>query len=182
MAQNRKPPCYLEYAATMLANRRFRYMTLAERGLLYTLRLECWENKETPANTHDLAKYLGIEATEINNVLTDNVKSFFNESNSLFNCPELEDYRKHLAEIRLKQSKGGKQGAAITNAKNNKTVNNGNTSDTSNPRDSRESLVKLNTVKQNQNHTLESDDIDPWVEEYNGTLKVVDNEYARTKG
>ena len=183
MAQNRKPPCYQEYAATMLANRRFRYMTLAERGLLYNLRLECWENKEVPANSSELAKYLGIEETEISKALTVNVKSFFNESNSLFNCPELEDYRRHLEEIKLKQSKGGKKGAAITNSKTNNSEKDSNSSNPRVPRRvSRESVVKISTKKQSQNQSLESGDIDPWISEYDNALKVVDNEYLRMKG
>ena len=41
---------------------------------------------------------------------------FFNVSDGWVTCPELEDYRLHLKEIRAKQSSGGKKGAAKTNA------------------------------------------------------------------
>jgi hypothetical protein len=114
MTQNRKPPAYQEYAASTLANRQFRLMTLAERGLFHTLRLECWENKQVPSNGHELAKYLGYEVSEVQKALSDNVKGFFIESNGLFSCPEIEDYRQHIVERRVKQSAGGKQGAAMT--------------------------------------------------------------------
>ncbi len=120
MTQNRKAPAYQEYAASTLANRQFRLMTLAERGLFHTLRLECWENKQVPSNDHQLAKYLGYEVSEIQIALTDNVKSFFVESNGLFSCPEIEDYRQHLDDIKIKQREGGKRGAAMTNGKQNK--------------------------------------------------------------
>ena len=57
MAQNRLPaPCYQEYAASMLANLDFRQMPLSARGLLYTLRLECWENHRLPADSNKLCK------------------------------------------------------------------------------------------------------------------------------
>lgn len=51
MSQNRDAPAYQEYAATILAQLSFRTMTLQERGLLYTMRLECWVNMRLPQNT-----------------------------------------------------------------------------------------------------------------------------------
>ena len=63
--QNRKPPAYMEYAATMLAQLPFRTMTLQDRGLLYTMRLECWENVRLPDNHKDLANVLGRSVAEI---------------------------------------------------------------------------------------------------------------------
>jgi hypothetical protein len=139
-------------------------MTLAERGLFHTLRLECWENKQVPSNGHELAKYLGYDVSEIQKALSDNVKSFFVESNGLFTCPELEDYRQHLEDIKLKQSKGGKQGAAMTNAK----LRTGKPSSNSQAsrRGDDESLVKLSTEKQSQTQPLESGVNDEWVNEY----------------
>ena len=65
--------------------------------------------------------------------LTIRVDGFFNVSDGWVTCPELEDYRLHLKEIRAKQSSGGKKGAAKTNAGKSQV--------------SRESVVKLNTVQ-----------------------------------
>ena len=48
--QNRKPPAYQEYAATILAQLPFRAMNLQDRGLLFTMRLECWVNTRLPSN------------------------------------------------------------------------------------------------------------------------------------
>ena len=48
MAQNRTPPAYQEYAASVIANGDYRVLSLAERGLLYTLKLECWVNHRVP--------------------------------------------------------------------------------------------------------------------------------------
>ena len=40
--------------------RDFRQMPLAARGLLYTLRLECWENHRLPADWASLPAFLGL--------------------------------------------------------------------------------------------------------------------------
>ena len=110
MVQHRKAPAYQEYAATLLVNKQFRLMTLAERGLLYTLKLECWENVEIPANEADMAKYLGYDLSELKLALTARVKAFFTEHNGFYTSNELEDYRQHLEDRKTKQSEGGKKG------------------------------------------------------------------------
>jgi hypothetical protein len=166
MAQNRKPPAYMEYAAAILANRDFRLMSLAERGLLFTIRLECWENIEVPVAHDQLAKYIGHEAAEVKSALTQRVKTFLHEKDDTFVCPELDNYRQHLADIRAKRSAGGKSGAAITNAKKQRIKDDSFyiTNHSTNPQVTRqgadESLVKLSTVKSSQEQSLETSYID----------------------
>ena len=63
MAQNRKPPAYQEYASTMLANISFRSMNMEARGLLHTMRLECWANYELPSDLELLSSVLGKPVT-----------------------------------------------------------------------------------------------------------------------
>lgn len=163
MAQNRKPPAYQEYAATILADRKFRLMTPNERGLFYTMKLECWENGSVPANPFELAKYLAIDVLEIENLLTDNVKSFFHLQGQDFINPELENYRQHLAERREKQSEGGKKGAQKVNSKHFKQER----GDLQAPRQgSRESLVQLNSSQVIQTQSLETDELDEWKDDY----------------
>lgn len=166
MAQNRKPPAYQEYAATILADRNFRLMTLAERGLLYTIRLESWQNSTLPASPKELAKYLGYEPSDIENALTEKVKVFIEISGSDFTCPEIEDYRQHIIERKKKQSEGGKKGAKSTNSRHKQQ-----SGDSQLPRqDTRESLVKLSTDKQSQNQPLENSnnsiDVNEWINDY----------------
>ena len=190
MVQNRKPPAYQEYAATILADRNFRLMTLAERGLFFSMRLECWQNGEVPAIENDLAKYLGYELSEIQSALTKHVKSFFTLNNGSFYSPELEDYRQHLDERKTKQSEGGKRGAAIVNGKSNKPRRQDSASDSAklsgNSQVTRRgeggSLVKLSTEKQSQTQSLENGVNDEWLNDYDKGLQVVDNEYSRMKG
>ena len=184
MAQNRKAPAYQEYAATMLANRNFRLMTLAERGLFYTLRLECWENMLVPASKHELSKYLGYDVAELEKAMTAHVKAFLLENDGLFTCPELDDYRQHLEERKNKQSEGGKRGAASKNGKVNRPRKTGEAGDVArSPRNSQlpqreslRSLVKSSTVKQSQNQSLGNGNIpistnDEWVQDYENTSK-----------
>ena len=171
--QNRKPPAYMEYAATMLAQLPFRTMTLQDRGLLYTMHLECWENVRLPGNHKDLANVLGRLVAEIAESLGA-VMPFFDLQDGFIICPELEDYRMHLADQKKKQSQGGKRGSAITNSKRRvKTINNGITSTSQLPRQgSDESLVKSSTDKLSQTQSIKKVVVpvdDPWVKDYEAT-------------
>jgi len=130
MAQNRPAPCYQEYSAWMLANINFRQMPLAARGLLYTLRLECWENHRLPSDSKKLANVLRFDEEEITSAMHW-LDAFLKTNDGWLTSPDLEDYRKHLVDQKTAQSLGGKKGAAITNA--------------SKTRVPRESVVKLNT-------------------------------------
>ena len=174
MAQNRKPPCYQEYAANMLASRNFRLMNIAERGLLYTIRLECWQNKQVPSSAYDLAKYIGYDVSDVKSALTDRVKSFLYEKDGSFTCPELEDYRQHLDDMKASQSRGGKKGAAITNRNKKsveKEVGTYHSEDSGNSQVTRrggdESLVKQSTEKQSQEQPIRrSKVVDSFVTDY----------------
>lgn len=113
--QNRKPPAYQEYASEMLASASFRLLNLNARGLLYTLRLECWTNGSLPAAPVKLARILGLDAHDVESALHD-LGTFFDISDERLTCAELEDYRAYLSGVRERQSAGGKKGAAQTNA------------------------------------------------------------------
>ena len=115
MAQNRPAPCYQEYSAWMLANINFRQMPLAARGLLYTLRLECWENHRLPSDSKKLANVLRFDEEEITSAMHW-LDAFLKTNDGWLTSPDLEDYRKHLVDQKTAQSLGGKKGAAITNA------------------------------------------------------------------
>jgi len=108
--QNRPPPSYQEYAASMLANNDFRMMTLASRGLWYTLRLEYWCSNPLPDNPLKLARILGFDASEISLALND-LKGVVKTVDGMLVIQELADYRRYLEERRMKQSAGGKEGA-----------------------------------------------------------------------
>lgn len=109
--QNRPPPAYQEYAADLLSSRHFKRMSLEERGLYLTMKLECWVNGSCTANLSDLALDLNLDIQQLTNCLTELVKSFFMVFPDKFVMKELEDYRLYLATRRAQQSEGGKRGA-----------------------------------------------------------------------
>lgn len=113
--QNRPPPAFQEFAASMMARTDYRLLNLAQRGLLYALRLECWVNHRMPADPAKLARVLGLDAAEVAAALP-SLEAFFDVADGDLTCPELDDYRAHLDERRARQSEGGKRGAARTNA------------------------------------------------------------------
>lgn len=158
----RNPPAYQEYAATTLSTREFKLMSMEERGLLYTIKLDCWLNNNVPSSHEELAKYFGVPVEQINRALTDNVKSFLKLIGNSYECVDIEVYRHQLNARREKQSKGGKKGAKITNYKRSISAANPQL-----PRqDTDESLIKTNQFKTNLNQSVENDITTAWIEEY----------------
>lgn len=113
----RPPPAYQEYASDMLANMQYRMMSLAERGLLDTMRKECWVNRQVPMKEDELASYLRIDRSEIEACLTSRVLSFFVDRAQFLICPELEHYREELLERQQKMVAGGQKGGKSTQKK-----------------------------------------------------------------
>ena len=107
--QNRDAPAYQEYAASMLAKIDFRTMTLAEKGLLYVMRLECWVNDRLPADPARLAKVLGLSIEEVAQAVPA-VLPFFIEMDGFYNSPELDNYKIHLLDSRNRKVAGGRSG------------------------------------------------------------------------
>ena len=115
---DRPAPAFQEYASDMLANAYYRTMSLAERGLLDTMRRECWVNGSIPKNPNDLADLLGKPAGEINLNLSIKVLHFFREHNDKLTCPELDSYRANLADKKQRMSEGGSRGGKATQQQN----------------------------------------------------------------
>lgn len=190
MSQNRDAPAFQEYASAMLTRLPFRVMTLQQRGLLYTMRLECWVNVRLPHNPSELAKVLGMPDVDI----TDSLKAvmpFFDILDGHIICPDLENYRAYLADRKSKQSRGGKRGSAITNGKRKRPVN-GVDSDVSsmspsNPQAPRrgevESSVQYRPVQLSQNQLSGSGvSFDPFVAAYESEEGCTADAYARASG
>lgn len=108
--QGRDAPAYQEFAASMIARVAYRQMSLAERGLLYTLRNECWVNRDMPSDPSKLARVLGQPADEVIAALP-GVMEFFEVRGNVLICPELERYRAYLEARRARMSEGGKKSA-----------------------------------------------------------------------
>lgn len=88
----RRPPAFQEYGADLLALERVKLMSLAERGLLATMRWMVWSNDSLPAKPKQLALVLGLDADDVRKALTPAVLSFFAPSKDdpdRIICPEL---------------------------------------------------------------------------------------------
>ena len=115
--KKRNPPAYQEYASDWLANRNWRLMSLGERGLLDTLRKECWVNRSIPSNVVEIVKIFNLQEDEVSKCLTPRVLGFFSAVGDSLICPELEIYRENLNEQKLNMSKGGSSGGKSTQRK-----------------------------------------------------------------
>ena len=163
MAQNREAPAFQEYAASLMARTEYREMSLEGRGLLMSLRLECWINERLPSEPSRLAKVLGFGTEQVERALPE-VMAFFVADAGALRCPELDDYRAHIDQRRHKQSEAGKLGAAKTNK--GRDIPRTNTP-TGTPRLARGPLVKQSSAQSNTNKSLEERAVnDPWVSEY----------------
>ena len=159
--QGRAPPAYQEFAASMMANLDYRQMSVGGRGLLYSLKLECWVNYRLPADPQALARVIGFQPNEVRQLLPE-VMPFFAIENDFIVCPELENYRVHLARIRAAQSDGGKHGSAVTNQNRktpkpraNKSLDGNSSSDSQVSCEyTRESLVQSNPIQPSQNQSI----------------------------
>ena len=113
MKHREQSPAFQEYASDLLANRSFRLMGLAERGLLWSMRVECWVNGSIPSSPVDLAALLGKPIAEVEEALTIRVREFFAPSGAELVSPDLEVYRSSQTARRERQAEGAK----LTNAK-----------------------------------------------------------------
>lgn len=171
MSQNRPPPAYQEYAASMLANISFRKMSLSARGLLYTLRLESWVETPLPSNSFDLSQLLHFEYQEVDQALKE-ILPFLNMNRDELRIPELDDYRQHLMERRDKQSAGGREGARRARANKSKTQKDVQVCDHQvTPGLTTGSLVKNSSTQLNsdQNSPVSNVEDDPWIHDYNNS-------------
>ena len=106
----RPAPAYQEYASDILANRSYRAMSMAERGLWDTIRKECWVNGSVPSSVPVLAKYLGIDANHLQQLLSPTLISWFNITNEDITSPEIDTYRLKIELQRQGMSEGGRNG------------------------------------------------------------------------
>lgn len=107
-------PAFQLYAADLLADHRFRLMTMAERGLLLTMLCELWVNASLPALPASLARLLGVNVAGVEAALPA-VMPFFEQTSlngeMAIVSPQLEAYRSEVLTLREARSKGGKMRA-----------------------------------------------------------------------
>lgn len=155
MSQKKRPaPAYMEYAANVLASMSFREASIAARGLLYTLRLECWVNGKVPSDPKRLSRVLGVPDDLA--LLLPEIASFFDIDGEHMTCIDIELYRAEAKARQEKLSAGGKAGADKTNFNRRIT---GSATPSATPSGSRRPLrldqVNLDQVNSIQTQSLE---------------------------
>lgn len=111
MKTGQTAPAFQFYASDVIADKRYRLMSLEERGLLISLLCECWVNKSVPVDLEKQGKWLGYPLAAVKAALTERVMSFFKDEHGELISPELEEYRQDLLGKRKKLSDAGKRGA-----------------------------------------------------------------------
>lgn len=114
--QKREPPAYQEYASSILSKAEFREMTMQERGLFYTLKMECWVNRSVPKDHKKLAQFIGISILELEELLP-NIMPFFATFEGRIHSPELDNYRLHLERISNARAKGANKTNSMKSTK-----------------------------------------------------------------
>lgn len=110
-------PWFRLYAANFQSDRQYRMMSLEERGLLFTLLLECWISVDVPSSTEEIAAFTGYSQAAVNEAFTGRVQSYFRVDESAIVSPYLEEERQGYKDRQRKQIEGGKLGAAIKKQK-----------------------------------------------------------------
>lgn len=182
-AQRSRPaPAFQEYASDMLANSRYRTMSLAERGLMDTMRRECWVNGSVPKELRELAVYLAKPESEVIAALSMRVLNFFKEQHDQLVCPELDAYRAILEDRSKKMSQGGRNGGKVTQNKNRVA------------KATLEAMVKpLNRDEMNRDELsgeekrslgkgISIEEMNKFVAEYDGTPAASNTYYQASKG
>lgn len=114
-----KMPAYQEYPADILNNEIFMQLSMAQRGLLWTLRMYCWKNETIPAGYENLGRLTGISEKEASKLFDEKVSSFFqlthdeksNNAEVRMINTDLEAYRREKIIARKKRAESGKLGA-----------------------------------------------------------------------
>ncbi|PPD56795.1 MAG: hypothetical protein CTY10_02440 [Methylotenera sp.] len=166
-------PAFAFYASDMMADKRYRVMSLAQRGLLLSLYAECWVNGSVSSIPSELSKIVGYKVDEIEQCLTKDFKSYFIENENEFTSPAMDKYRDSILADRAKRASNGKKGGEKTQQKIREKLNNLDSSSAS-------SAAKAPRIEKNgielkrQEQSVDSDVTDPFVDEMNA--------YERTKG
>ena len=178
----RPAPAYQEYASDILANRSYRAMSLAERGLWDTIKKECWVNGSVPSNKTELAKYLGLPLEKVLESMTPNLMTSFKVVDSDLICPELDRYRLQIEDRRQRQSDGGKNGGkkAQSNRRNeNEASLEARVKPLSRVESNREELNRKEFSKENIDMRQHS----AWIDEFENTKSPSSSSYLmQSKG
>jgi hypothetical protein len=117
----KQAPAFQEYAADLLADRRFAAMSLPALGLFYILKLRAWLDGSIPADPRTVAAILKEKPREVEQLWTQILPWFVPSGDELI-LPQHEEQRAKHAAWREKSSRGGKTSGQARRLKGGSTV------------------------------------------------------------
>ena len=174
----RPAPAYQEYASDILANRSYRAMSLAERGLWDTIKKECWVNGSVPSHKPELAKYLGLPLEKVIELMTPNLMTSFKVVDSDLICPELDGYRLQIEDRRQRQSDGGKNGGKKAQS-NRRNENEASLEARVKPLSREETKGDEKKGRESSKENILSDEDRRWLQEYGDGKPPTTNDYLK---
>lgn len=118
----RAPPAFQMYASDTLSDENFKLATMAERGLYWSMLMQCWVSDGVPSDRVELARVLGITLADVEQGLTKRVLSFFEIEGSRLRRRELVEQKETMMLRRREQSRGGRSGAKSRWTKGNQVI------------------------------------------------------------
>ena len=119
-SEKRPLPYFQCFASDWMAAEDYALMSIAERGMLFSMLNAAWVNGSVPASSVNLARIIQLDERAVSDALTERVLKWFaasiNDPARLI-CPELERQRSESIAHRQKLTEGGRRGGNATQAK-----------------------------------------------------------------
>lgn len=110
-------PWFKVFSTHFLADRDYRVTSLEERGLIFSMLLECWSSLDVPTDSQELSQVIGVPKEQVARALTPKVLTFFKTRDQSYFSEYLEKQRNSFLQARSEQIAGGIKGAAIKRSK-----------------------------------------------------------------
>ena len=110
-------PWFRLFSSHYLADRDYRLSSLDERGLIFSMLLECWSSCDVPKDCLELSQVIGVPKDQVDRALTPKVTSFFKTRDGFYYSEYLEQQRSVFLLTRTEQRAGGLKGVAIRKIK-----------------------------------------------------------------
>ena len=157
-------PAFQFYASDMMADWRWRCMSLAERGLLISMYTECWVNGSVPSNLNELSGVLGFQESELQHLLTARVMAFFVVDNAEMTAPIIDKCKNTYLENRRKKANAGRKGGQTTQSKL-REMHQSNSSNKGSS-DAKAHRVEMSGVEESKSESIENNIDDEFVNDY----------------
>lgn len=123
--EKRPLPYFQCFASDWIAAEDYALMSVAERGLLFSMLNAAWVNGSVPTSQTSLARIVQLDEQAVVEALTKRVLKWFaasTDDTSRLVCPELERQRAESIAFRENRAKAGQKGGQVTQSRNRARV------------------------------------------------------------